>query len=188
MARVVRSLFATAFSILLTLAPVVAQQAQNPDTTTPSGPQKLTKEQKKKMGKALKELDAQYKQWLNEDVVYIIAPEERTAFLQLSTSEEREQFIEQFWLRRSSNPDLPENDFKEEHYRRIAYTNEHYASGIPGWKTDRGRTYIIWGPADEVDSHPTGGTLDRHMAKEAVRLEYPWEKWRYCWFEDWGIT
>ena len=66
-----------------------------------------------------------------------------------STNEEREQFIEQFWLRRSSNPDLPENDFKEEHYRRIAYANEHYASGIPGWKTDRGRIYIIWGPADE---------------------------------------
>src|SRR5580765_3160812 len=187
MARVVRSLFATAFSILLALAPAVAQQAQNPDTTTPSGPQKLTKEQKKKMGKALKELDAQYKQWLNEDVVYIIAPEERTAFLQLSTSEEREQFIEQFWLRRSSNPDLPENDFKEEHYRRIAYANEHYASGIPGWKTDRGRTYIIWGPADEVDSHPTGGTYDRPMDEGGGSTStYPWEKWRYRYLEGLG--
>jgi GWxTD domain-containing protein len=187
MARVVRSLFATAFSILLAVAPVVAQQEQNPDTTTPSGPQKLTKEQKKKMGKALKELDAQYKQWLNEDVVYIIAPEERTAFLQLSTSEEREQFIEQFWLRRSSNPDLPENDFKEEHYRRIAYANEHYASGIPGWKTDRGRTYIIWGPADEVDSHPTGGTYDRPMDEGGGSTStYPWEKWRYRYLEGLG--
>jgi GWxTD domain-containing protein len=172
---------------LLALAPVVAQQAQNPDTTTRGGPQKLTKEQKKKMGKALKELDAQYKQWLNEDVVYIIAPEERTAFLQLSTSEEREQFIEQFWLRRSSNPDVPENDFKEEHYRRIAYANEHYASGIPGWKTDRGRTYIIWGPADEVDSHPTGGTYDRPMDEGGGSTStYPWEKWRYRYLEGLG--
>src|SRR6266404_5939794 len=113
MARVVRSLFASVFSVMISMSPVMAQkEAQDPVTSTT--PQKLTKEQKKKMGRALKELDAQYKQWLNEDVVYIIAPEERTAFLQLSTSEEREQFIEQFWLRRSSNPDLPENDFKEE--------------------------------------------------------------------------
>jgi len=187
MVRVVRSLFTSAFSILMAVTPVVAQQSQNPDPTAPIGPQKLTKEQKKKMGKALKELDAQYKQWLNEDVIYIIAPEERTAFLQLSTSEEREQFIEQFWLRRSSNPDLPENDFKEEHYRRIAYANEHYASGIPGWKTDRGRTYIIWGPADEIDSHPTGGTYDRPMNEGGgSTTTYPWESWRYRYLEGLG--
>jgi GWxTD domain-containing protein len=193
MARVVRSLFASAFSVLIAVSPVMAQQAQNPDpaaATTPqypTTPQKLTKEQKKKMGRALKELDAQYKQWLSEDVVYIISPEERTAFLQLSTSEEREQFIEQFWLRRSSNPDLPENDFKEEHYRRIAYANEHYASGIPGWKTDRGRTYIIWGPADEIDSHPTGGTYDRPMDEGGgSTTTYPWETWRYRYLEGIG--
>ena len=188
MARAVRSLFASVFSMIISLAPVVAQQeapSTNPATST--SPQKLSKEQKKKMGRALKELDAQYKQWLNEDVVYIIAPEERTAFLQLSTSEEREQFIEQFWLRRSGNPDLPENDFKEEHYRRIAYTNEHYASGIPGWRTDRGRTYIIWGPADEVDSHPTGGTYDRPMNEGGGSTStYPWEMWRYRYLEGIG--
>jgi len=139
------------------------------------------------MGRAYKELDAQYKQWLQEDVVYIISPEERTAFLQLSTSEEREQFIEQFWLRRSSNPDLPENDFKEEHYRRIAYANEHFASGIPGWRTDRGRIYIIWGPADEVESHPTGGTYDRPMDEGGgSTTTYPWETWRYRYLEGLG--
>src|SRR5437868_7541772 len=186
MVRVVRSLFATAFSVMISLAPAVAQQ-ETPTPATSTTPQKLTKDQKKKIGKAYKELDAQYKQWLNEDVVYIISPEERTAFLQLSTSEEREQFIEQFWLRRSSNPDLPENDFKEEHYRRIAYANEHYASGIPGWKTDRGRTYIIWGPADEVDSHPTGGTYDRPMDEGGgSTTTYPWETWRYRYMDGIG--
>ena len=191
MARVVRTLFASLFSISIALSPVLAQQAQNPaqspDPAAATTPQKLSKEQKKKMGRALKELDAQYKQWLSEDVVYIISPEERTAFLQLSTSEEREQFIEQFWLRRSGNPDLPENDFKEEHYRRIAYANEHFASGIPGWKTDRGRTYIIWGPADEVDSHPTGGTYDRPMEEGGgSTTTYPWETWRYRYLEGIG--
>ena len=189
MARVVRTLFAAAFSILLSLPPTMAQQVQQaPDPKEPPAPQKLTKEQKKKMSRALKELDAQYKQWLNEDVVYIISPQERTAFLQLSTSEEREQFIEQFWLRRSSNPDLPENDFKEEHYRRIAYANEHFASGIPGWKSDRGRIYIIWGPPDEIDSHPTGGTYDRPMEEGGgSTTTYPWESWRYRYLEGEGL-
>lgn len=187
MARVVRTLFAIVFTISISLPPSMAQAQQAPDAKDPAAPQKLTKEQKKKMSRALKELDAQYKQWLNEDVVYIIAPEERTAFLQLNTSEEREQFIEQFWLRRSGNPDLPENDFKEEHYRRIAYANEHFASGIPGWRTDRGRTYIIWGPADEVDSHPTGGTYDRPMEEGGGSTStYPWETWRYRYLEGLG--
>jgi len=167
------------------LPPISAQQAQAP--ADPPAPQKLTKEQKKKMGKALKELDRRYKEWLNEDVVYIISPDERTAFLRLDTNEEREQFIEQFWLRRSGNPDLPDNDFKEEHYRRIAYANEHYASGIPGWKTDRGRIYIIWGPADEIDSHPTGGTYDRPFDEGGgSTTTYPWELWRYRYLEGLG--
>src|SRR5882757_6314068 len=187
MVRVIRSLFASVFSVLIAVSPLMAQQAQTPDPAAASTPQKLTKEQKKKMGRALKELDAQYKQWLGEDVIYIISPAERTAFLQLSTSEEREQFIEQFWLRRSSNPDLPENDFKEEHYRRIAYANEHFASGIPGWRTDRGRMYIMWGPADEVESHPTGGTYDRPMEEGGGSTStYPWETWRWRYLEGIG--
>src|SRR6266478_5786776 len=135
MSRVVRTLFASIFSIaiaMIAMPSAFAQQAQDP-SAAPT-PQKLDKEAKRKMKRTLKELDSAYRQWLTEDVTYIISPEERNAFLQLDTNEEREQFIEQFWLRRSSNPDLPENDFKEEHYRRIAYANEHYASGIPGWK------------------------------------------------------
>jgi len=154
MSRVARALFVSIFSIAITIPPVFAQQAQDPNAVP--APQKLDKETKRKMRRTLKELDSAYRQWLTEDVTYIISPDERNAFLQLDTNEEREQFIEQFWLRRSSNPDLPENDFKEEHYRRIAYTNEHFASGIPGWKTDRGRMYIMCGPADEVESHLTG--------------------------------
>jgi GWxTD domain-containing protein len=189
MSRVIRTLISGVFVVSISLPAAFAQQAQAPanDPTAAPGPQKLTKEQKKKQGRALKELDKQYKEWLNEDVIYIISPDERTAFLQLDTNEEREQFIEQFWLRRSGNPDLPDNDFKEEHYRRIAYANEHYASGIPGWKTDRGRIYIIWGPADEVDSHPTGGTYDRPMEEGGgSTTTYPWEKWRYRYLEGMG--
>src|ERR1700737_4443387 len=193
MSRVVRTLFASLFSLSIAIPPTIAQpqpqgeakQAQDPAAAPVQ--QKLDKEQKKKLRKTLKELDTPYKQWLNEDVVYIISPEERQAFLQLETNEEREQFIEQFWLRRSSNPDLPDNDFKEEHYRRIAYANEHFASGIPGWKTDRGRMYIMWGPADEVESHPTGGTYDRPMEEGGGSTStYPWETWRYRYMEGIG--
>src|SRR5580658_9630072 len=189
MPRVIRTLIATAFSFAIFIPGVRAQQAQDP--LNPPPPQTLTKEQRKeqkqKARKTLKELDSQYKQWLNEDVIYIISPEERNAFLQLDTNEEREQFIEQFWLRRSSNPDLPDNDFKEEHYRRIAYANEHFASGIPGWKTDRGRMYIMWGPPDEIEAHPTGGTYDRPMDEGGgSTTTYPWETWRYRYMEGIG--
>ena len=181
MSKIIRSISAMVTSLMLLSMPLPAQQ-QDPGVPPPTIPQnqKLSKEQKQKIKKTLKELDNQYKTWLNEDVVYIISPEERSAFLQLETNEEREQFIESFWLRRSGNPDLPDNDFKEEHYRRIAYANEHFASGIPGWKTDRGRIYIIWGPPDEIESHPTGGTYDRPMEEGGgSTTTYPWETWRY---------
>src|SRR6266704_1204644 len=185
MPRAVRTLIASMFSFAIAILPVFGQQTQ--DQGAPPTQQKPDKETKRKMKRTLKELDSAYRQWLTEDVTYIISPEERNAFLQLDTNEEREQFIEQFWLRRSSNPDLPENDFKEEHYRRIAYANEHFASGIPGWKTDRGRMYIMWGPADEVESHPTGGTYDRPMEEGGGSTStYPWETWRWRYLEGIG--
>src|SRR6202049_1921054 len=185
MVRVARSAIFSLLFLAIAVPLLPAQDAQDPHAA-PS-PQKPDKEQRRKIKKSLKELDTPYKQWLNEDVVYIISPEERQAFLQLETNEEREQFIEQFWLRRSSNPDLPDNDFKEEHYRRIAYANEHFASGIPGWKTDRGRMYIMWGPADEVESHPSGGTYDRPMEEGGGSTStYPFETWRYRYMEGIG--
>jgi GWxTD domain-containing protein len=188
MLRVARTLF-TSLSLLTLAMPVMrAQQEQPaPQQQDPTAHQNLDKAQKKKIRKTLKELDTPYKQWLNEDVVYIISPEERNAFGQLATNEEREQFIEQFWLRRSTNPDLPDNEFKEEHYRRIAYANEHYASGIPGWKTDRGHMYIVWGPPDEIESHPTGGTYDRPQEEGGgSTTTYPWETWRWRYIEGMG--
>jgi GWxTD domain-containing protein len=185
MSRVVRTLCVSIFSITFAIPSVSAQQAQDP--AAPPVAQRMDKAAKRRMKKTLKELDSAYRQWLSEDVTYIISPDERNAFLQLDTNEEREQFIEQFWLRRSSNPDLPENDFKEEHYRRIAYANEHYASGIPGWKTDRGRMYITWGPPDEIESHPTGGTYDRPMDEGGGSTStYPWETWRWRYLPDIG--
>jgi len=106
-----------------------------------------------------------YERWLTEEVVYIITAKERADCLKLTTDEERENFIGQFWERRNPNPGSKENEFKEEYYRRIAYANEHYASDRPGWKTDRGRIYILYGPADEVESQPAG--------------PLPREEWRY---------
>ena len=145
------------------------------------------KERKRREEKLRKELEGPYRKWLGEDVLYIITDEERTAFKRMSTDEEREQFIEQFWLRRDPSPDSQENEFKEEHYRRIAYTNERYASGIPGWKTDRGRIYITFGPPDENESHPSGGTYERPFEEGGgTTSTYPFEKWRYRWIEGIG--
>jgi GWxTD domain-containing protein len=145
------------------------------------------KQRKKQEAKLRKELETPYKKWLNEDVTYIITDEEKAAFKRFATDEERQQFVEQFWLRRDPTPDTEENEFKEEHYRRIAYANEHYASGIPGWKTDRGRIYITFGPADEVESHPSGGTYERPYEEGGGSTStYPFEKWRYRYIDGIG--
>ena len=145
------------------------------------------KERRKREERLRKELETPYRRWLSEDVAYIITDDERTAFKRLSTDDEREQFIEQFWLRRDPTPDSAENEFKEEHYRRIAYANERYASGIPGWKADRGRIYITFGPPDEIESHPSGGTYERPPEEGGgTTSTFPFEKWRYRWIEGIG--
>src|ERR1700693_994150 len=163
-----------------------AQSPQNPASDQNSA-KKAAKQRAKSDKELKKELDSQYKKWLDEDVVYIISPEERSAFLHLATNEEREQFIEQFWQRRNPDPDSADNTFKEEHYRRIAYANEHFSSGIPGWKADRGRIYIMWGPPDEIQSHPSGGSYDRPSSEGGGETStYPFEDWRYRYLEGIG--
>jgi GWxTD domain-containing protein len=173
----------------------VAVAQSNKKTTSDSSQRETVakpmteKQRKKQEDKLRKELETPYKKWLNEDVGYIITDEERTAFKRLATDEERQTFIEGFWLRRDPTPDTEENEFKEEHYRRIEYANEHYASGIPGWKTDRGRIYITFGPADEVDSHPSGGSYNRPYEEGGgTTSTYPFEKWRYRYIDGIGTN
>ncbi len=149
-----------ALMLLAFVGPTAAQdQAEAPgQRETVAKP--LTEKQRKKRDKQLrKELERPFRKWLDEDVTYIISDEERTAFKRLQTGEEMEQFIEQFWLRRDPTPDSVENEFKEEHYRRIAYANERFASGKPGWKTDRGRIYIAFGPPGRSRLSPLGRKL-----------------------------
>ncbi len=126
------------------------------------------------------ELNKAYKRWLSEDVAYIITKEERRAFMALQTDEERENFIENFWRRRDPNPDTEENEFREEYYERIAYANERFTSGIPGWRTDRGRIYIAWGKPDSIESHPAGGSYERPSYEGGGSTStYPFEIWFY---------
>jgi GWxTD domain-containing protein len=133
------------------------------------------------------EVGKTYQTWLDQDVRYIITPEEEQAFKLLGNDEERDQFIEQFWLRRDPTPDTEENEFREEHYRRIQYANEHFAAGTPGWRTDRGRIYIVWGPPDEIESHSSGGTYQRAQSEGAgTTTSFPFEKWRYRYLEGLG--
>ena len=145
------------------------------------------KDRQKREERLRKELQTHYKKWLEEDVGYIITAEERDAFRHLNTEEEREQFVENFWLRRDPTPDTIENESKEEHYRRIAYSNERFASGKPGWKTDRGRIYIMHGPPDEIESQPAGGMYERPMEEGGGSTSvYPFERWRYRYIEGVG--
>ena len=181
-----------AVSILFTITLGYADKSDKDSNTDNQGKETVAKplsekEKKKREAKLRKELETPYKKWLNEDVVYIITDEERQAFKRLQTDEEREQFIEQFWLRRDPTPDTVENEFKEEHYRRIAYANERFASGIPGWKTDRGRIYIMYGPPDEIESHPSGGSYERPMEEGGGETStYPFEQWRYRYIDGIG--
>jgi GWxTD domain-containing protein len=133
------------------------------------------------------ELKGAYKTWLNQDVVWIISDDEAKSFKTLSNDEERDAFIEQFWLRRNPNPDSPDNEFREEHYRRIAYANEHFAAGKPGWKTDRGHIYISFGKPDSIDSHPSGGSYERPMEEGGGETStFPFEVWHYRYLEGIG--
>jgi GWxTD domain-containing protein len=160
-------------------APAKANDAQDQSGDPLKRP--ISEKRKKQNAKSFKhELSDEDKHWLNEDVRWIISDEERKAFMQLSNEEERDKFIEAFWDRRNPNPDSEDNEFKDEHYRRIEYANEHFAAGVQGWRTDRGRIYIVFGPADEVESHPSGGQYERPIEEGGGETStYPFEDWRY---------
>jgi GWxTD domain-containing protein len=147
------------------------------------------KRQRKSDEKAanIEKLGGVYKKWLDEDVRWIITDEELSAFKKLTTNAERDQFIEAFWQRRDPTPDTAENEYKEEHYRRIAYANEHYAAGMPGWRTDRGRIYIMYGPPTSIDAHPMGGPYQRPAEEGGGETStFPFEVWRYRYLEGIG--
>lgn len=180
------ALFAGFTALTLTVQAADSKKTAPTDRETVAKPM-TEKQRKAQEAKLRKELETPYKKWLNEEVVYIITDEERKAFSRLQTDEERQQFMEQFWLRRDPTPDTEENEFREEHYRRIAYANEQFASGVPGWKTDRGRIYIQYGPPDEKEEHPSGGTYDRPIEEGGgTTSTFPFEKWRYRYIEGIG--
>ena len=161
--------------LLFSSLPVAAQK--KPD---PKKPQTSQSREQELASRTLRK-------WLDEDVAYIISDEEKTAFKALRTDEEREQFIEQFWLRRDPSPDTIENEYKEDHYARIAYANERFQSGKPGWKTDRGRIYIMYGKADEVETHAGGGQYQRPIEEGGGSTStFPFETWRYRYIEGIG--
>jgi len=174
-------------ALLIPLCAPTRAQDKDSDKQQDNGKKKGDDKGKKNLRKLEKELATPYKKWLEEEVPYIITDEERSAFLQLQTNEEREQFIEAFWQRRDPTPDTVENEFKEEHYRRIAYTNERFSSGIPGWRTDRGRMYIMWGPPDELESHTQGEIYNRPMSEGGGQTTtYAYEQWTYHYMEGIG--
>lgn len=179
--NLIRRIVLIACSVMLTAIPSFAQGGKDKGNTKP------TDDISTKARNVKPELKDAYKRWLNTDVDYIITKEEKRAFLALQTDEERENFIENFWRRRDPNPDTEENEYREEYYERIAYANEHFTSGIPGWKTDRGRIYIAWGKPDSVESHPSGGAYDRPSYEGGgSTTTYPFEVWFYRHLDDVG--
>lgn len=171
------------FIFLATALAVLTISAQPPK----KGDDKPSQDPNEKVRNVKPELKEAYKKWINQDVLYIITKEEKRAFNALVTDEERENFIENFWRRRDPNPDTEENEYREEYYERIAYANEHFTSGIPGWRTDRGRIYIAWGKPDSIESHPSGGAYDRPVWEGGGSTStYPFEVWFYRHLDDVG--
>ena len=161
-----------ALSLLVSASPAVVAQKKK------AGDQQVDVPDRERNVK--KERSSMFKKWIDEDVAYIITDEERKAWKKLATDEEREQFIEAFWRRRDPDPDTELNEYLEEHYERVAYANQHFASGIPGWKTDRGRIYIMYGPPHEKETHPAGGTYERPSYHGGGSTStYPFEVWFY---------
>src|SRR5215467_8230400 len=181
-----RHLMLLAFSTTLAGGSLSRAQEQAPPQDSSAKPLS-SKDLKERQRQFAKEMGLPDKDWLENVVPDIITPEERQAFLELSTNEERDQFRELFWQRRNPDPESQFNAAKDEHYRRLAYADEHFSSGIPGRKTDRGHIYIIWGPPDEIDSHPTGGTYQRTLDQGGGEsTAHPWEVWRYRHLEGVG--
>jgi GWxTD domain-containing protein len=171
-----RRIFAFAFCMIFLVLGLGPHYSFSSPVDTPQKNKVKTQKNKKDD----QERPQYYKKWLDEDVLYLITDEEKGVFKNLKTEEEREIFIEQFWARRNPDQRATSNEFKEEHYRRIAYANQHYASGIPGWKTDRGRIYITYGKPDEIESHPSGGSYNRESWEGGGSTStYPFERWWY---------
>jgi GWxTD domain-containing protein len=166
--------------LFLSLAFAVQLQAQQTGTTKQVSQPQESQNPADRDRKVKAEPDNAYKRWLNEDVALIITADERRAFEKLTTNEEREQFIKIFWDNRDPSPDTEENEYREAHYERIAYANEHFSSGKPGVMTDRGRIYVKFGKPDEIESHPAGGLYQRTSAEGGgSTTTYPFERWFY---------
>ncbi|MDE2928838.1 MAG: GWxTD domain-containing protein [Acidobacteriota bacterium] len=154
-----------------------------------SGPVLAKEKDEKRDTSAVQKEEAEdyYQRWLNQDVTYIISDEEESVFNSLTSPEEKELFIEQFWRRRDPDLRTAINEFKEEHYRRIAYVNERFYAGVPGWKTDRGMIYILHGPPHEIESYVTGGNYNRSFSEGGgSTVVHPLEVWRYRHLEGVG--
>jgi GWxTD domain-containing protein len=190
-------LVAMLFPILAGWGPVQGQQTTAPDGVTQTPPttekpnplkRRLSDREKFQQQKELKdELKGPYKTWLEQDVRWLITDTEAQAFKHLTNDEERDSFIENFWQRRNPNPDSPDNEFRDEVYARIAYANDHFAAGKPGWMTDRGHIYIAYGKPDDIDSHPSGGEYQRPMEEGGgSTATFPFEIWHYRYIEGIG--
>ena len=175
-------------------APPVKSNSNGVNQTEPVEPKpdprkrRLSDHEKFQQQKELKqELKGDYKKWLDQDVNWIITDTERQAFKNLTNDEERDAFIENFWRRRNPNPDDPDNTYRDEIFARIAYADDHFAAGKPGYLTDRGHIYIAWGPPDDKETHPSGGEYQRPIEEGGgSTATYPFEIWHYRYLEGIG--
>jgi len=115
-----------------------------------------------------------YKNWLDRDVRWIISDQERADFKKLSDDKERDRYIVEFWERRNPTPGGSRNIVKDEHYRRLAYLDQHFSEDVPGWRTDRGRVYIMWGPPDNIERRSRFESRANNLPRQIESEEWHW--------------
>ncbi|GIR88990.1 MAG: hypothetical protein CM15mP87_04820 [Candidatus Neomarinimicrobiota bacterium] len=80
---------------------------------------------------------------------YILSNDEKKE-LKNNNKQDKEQLFYQIWKKRDPTPETEQNELMEEYYQRVEYVNEHFSGWQPGWETDRGMIYILFGPPDEI--------------------------------------
>ena len=120
--------------------------------------------------------DREFNEWIRSDVRWLVTNAERTAFANLKSGNDRREFVQNFWRRRDPDPDTSANEFRDTYCGRLPLT-KRFESGIPGWKTDRGRILLLWGEPDKIL------TGKENIEGDVVTV---FEKWTYKHLDDLG--
>ncbi len=117
---------------------------------------------------------ADYREWIHGPVRYIATRSETRLFRRLQTPRERLRFIRNFWERRDPDPATAVNEARVAFWWRVSEANRRFSgTARPGWKTDRGKIFILLGPPDDIEKDPYYDTGIQDVAARGLL------RWKY---------